>query len=214
MHAPHRPLVRRVAAFAAGLALLPFLAGPARAEDGEGADSPEAVQAKIKAQMEKIIRLMRENQQALLEASLGSGKKPKGAEVEPPETPALLAHAQGESPQALQCYLLFWLPLHHHANDPPMLILTDRTGLDELNPIPDFAHVALVMSLQLGQPTKHLLVDGVDHRTLDGNDDGLVHFVADDIAVPLTARLLSIIHVYLLSYLTPAAPIRPSADFR
>lgn len=85
--APPRPSARRWLAVAAGVALLPVLAGPVRAEDGEGGDSPEAVAAKIKAQMEKVIQLMRENQKALLEASLGSGKKPEGADVEPPETP-------------------------------------------------------------------------------------------------------------------------------
>lgn len=74
MRSPHRPFLRRLSAVAAGLALLPFLAAPARAEDGEGGDSPDAIEAKIKAQMQKIIRLMRENQKALLEASLEIGR--------------------------------------------------------------------------------------------------------------------------------------------
>jgi|GEM_PF-2678186 len=102
--APSRPLLRRLLrrllAVAAGVALLPVLAGPVRAEDGEGGDSPEALQAKIKAQMEKVIRLMRENQQALLEASLGSGKKPEGAEVKPPDTPEAPPSPSGEAGMA------------------------------------------------------------------------------------------------------------------
>ena len=57
--------------------------------DGEGEESGESIEQKIKAQIEKIIKLMRENEKALLEASRGSGKKPDGVEVKPPDVPGM-----------------------------------------------------------------------------------------------------------------------------
>jgi hypothetical protein len=83
------------------LATLLFPGGRARADDGpEGAES---IEQKIKAQLEKIVRLMKENEQALLEASRGSGKKPEGPEVKPPEAPPAMEGApppEGTPPPA------------------------------------------------------------------------------------------------------------------
>lgn len=99
--APHRlTLRRRLAAFAAVLALAGATLGTAAAQDDDGDESPEAVQQKIKAQMEKILRLMRENQQALLEASLRGGEKPKGPEMVPPDSPDAPAMDGGGGGQA------------------------------------------------------------------------------------------------------------------
>jgi hypothetical protein len=67
------------------------LAGRALADDGP--PEPENLEQKIKAQLEKIARLMKENEAALLEASRGSGKRPDGPDVKPPD---------GEAPPAMQ----------------------------------------------------------------------------------------------------------------
>ena len=70
--------------FAAGC--LGFAARPARAEDGPPSPQDD-VRAKIKAQVEKILKLMRENEAALLEASTAGGAAPKGADVKVPDLP-------------------------------------------------------------------------------------------------------------------------------
>jgi hypothetical protein len=72
------------------LTLFALPAASARAEDGEGGDGeegPEVLEAKLREQMDKILKLMRENEQAILAASAGSGKKPVGPEVETPDAP-------------------------------------------------------------------------------------------------------------------------------
>jgi hypothetical protein len=61
------------------------LAGVARAE-GEEPDAGN-IEEEIRAQAEKILELMRQNEQAILAASLGSGKKPDGVDVKPPPAP-------------------------------------------------------------------------------------------------------------------------------
>jgi len=64
---------------------LAFSSSRAFAEEGDGpADDPRA---KLKAQAEKILRLMRENEAALLEASTLGGAQPKGPDVPIPDTP-------------------------------------------------------------------------------------------------------------------------------
>lgn len=69
---------------AACLGALLLASRPARAEDGEG---PEDPRAKVRKQMEKILKLMRDNEQALLEASTLGGTQPKGPDVPVPPTP-------------------------------------------------------------------------------------------------------------------------------
>jgi hypothetical protein len=62
-----------------------FLAAPlARADD---APPPDDLKAQLKAQVEKILKLMRENEAALLEASTAGGAAPKGPDVKIPEPP-------------------------------------------------------------------------------------------------------------------------------
>jgi hypothetical protein len=80
---PHRPIL----ALAVLAAVFGALATPASAED------QDAIREKIKQQMEKIIRLMRENETALLVASTGGKADPKGPEVVVP--PAEEAGAEG-----------------------------------------------------------------------------------------------------------------------
>lgn len=67
------------------LLLLLLLVGPAWAEEGEEGLDP--VSAKVKAQMEKIVRLMQENEAALLEISTGGKARPKPVDVaiDPPQ---------------------------------------------------------------------------------------------------------------------------------
>ncbi len=67
-------------AILSGLVLLVLAALPALAEEGEEGMDP--VSAKVKAQMEKIIRLMRQNEQALIEISTGGKAKPKQVDVD------------------------------------------------------------------------------------------------------------------------------------
>src|SRR5688572_20646071 len=94
---PHRASRRVAAAFALASALgaLGARPGSARAEDAEGGD----VEKEIRDQMEKVIQLMRENEKAILEASLGSGKRPEGVDVKPPEAPeAPSSGMEGDAP--------------------------------------------------------------------------------------------------------------------
>lgn len=65
----------------AGTGLLLAAAPAAHAEGEEGGPS---IEEQIKEQMKKVIQLMKENEQAILEASRGSGKKPEGVQVTPP----------------------------------------------------------------------------------------------------------------------------------
>ena len=75
------------------LALLVMLAGAvllspaAFAEDGEGAgnDLKKDLKKKIRAKMEKILKLMRDNEAALLKLSTGTAAKTRTVEVEVPE---------------------------------------------------------------------------------------------------------------------------------
>src|SRR5439155_26113334 len=78
---------RRAGAVALALALA-ALAGvrPARA-DGEGGDA-ESLEKQLRAQMEKIVRLMKENEKAILEASKGAPRTPVHVDVDKPEAPA------------------------------------------------------------------------------------------------------------------------------
>ena len=61
------------------------LAAPlARADD---APPPDDLKAQVKAQVEKILKLMKENETALLEASMAGGAAPKGPDVKVPDVP-------------------------------------------------------------------------------------------------------------------------------
>ena len=81
----HRRFSIRAALLAAAL----LLAVPAGRAFAEGEEGGESIEQQVKAQIDKIIKLMRENEKALLDASRGSGKKPDGVEVKPPDTAAM-----------------------------------------------------------------------------------------------------------------------------
>jgi hypothetical protein len=78
-------VTRARSAAAAGLlaaACASLVCGVAAAEDGEerGADAV----SEVRTQAEKVLRLMRENEAALLEASRAGGEAPPAVKVEPP----------------------------------------------------------------------------------------------------------------------------------
>lgn len=73
---------------------LGVLCTPARAE---GEEEMDPVSAEVKAQMEKIIELMRENERALLEISTGGKAAPKQVDVDVTPPPS---DAGGSSGQA------------------------------------------------------------------------------------------------------------------
>ena len=80
----------RVALLLAAFSLLGPCGAALADGDGEGGEGAEGIQQKVKAQVEKILKLMRENEKALLEASRGSGRKPEGVDVKPPEPPSAM----------------------------------------------------------------------------------------------------------------------------
>src|SRR5207249_6377430 len=69
-------------------------------------------------------------------------------------------------------------------DDPPPLRRRQRAGLHEPDPVADAAGVGLVMRVVLARPPDRLAVQRVLDPVFDGDDDGLVHLVADD--KPLT----------------------------
>ena len=71
---------------AAALAAFTFATRDARAE-GEGDEGATSVEQQIKAQMAKVLELMKANEAAILEASKRGGEKPAGVEVEKPIAP-------------------------------------------------------------------------------------------------------------------------------
>ncbi|MCC7139655.1 MAG: hypothetical protein IT460_14625 [Planctomycetes bacterium] len=96
-------LPRRLLVSCAAAAALAFATAPtARAEDGEG--GTEALEQEIRAQMEKVLTLMRENQQAILKAAHGGGGKSSSVDVTVPPAPESGAKApptaMGEPPPA------------------------------------------------------------------------------------------------------------------
>ena len=70
-----------VPAFALALALAPL----ARAEDGEG--QSQDLKKRIQQKMEKILELMKKNEEALLKLSTGQKGKPQRVDIDPPEQP-------------------------------------------------------------------------------------------------------------------------------
>src|SRR5574340_1838357 len=102
--------------------------------------------------------------------------------------------AEREQPVRLFAFvpeLFFMLTLDHDADHSPMFVFADGARFGELNPIPDLSYIPLVMRLELGHTPKNFFVDRMNHRPLDGNHHRLVHFIADDVAVPFTSMLLA-----------------------
>jgi hypothetical protein len=80
------PFLRRLVPALLASATLFLLPLPAHAEEGEEEEgAPEDLQKKIQEQMQKIVRLMRDNEQRLLEAARGGGERPGPVEVKPPD---------------------------------------------------------------------------------------------------------------------------------
>src|SRR5205085_7216521 len=73
--------------------------------------------------------------------------------------------------------------LLHDRSYPPALVLAERTGLGDHDPVADRAAILLVVRLILGAALHVLLVHRVLHQPRDDDHDGLVHLVADDDAL-------------------------------
>ncbi len=84
---------RPLAALALGAVLALPLAPSLHAEEGPEGEDPRQ---KLKAQVEKVLRLMRENEEALLKASTQGGEAPKGPEVPIPDVPPGPPPPQGQ----------------------------------------------------------------------------------------------------------------------
>jgi hypothetical protein len=92
-----RPFLPTLAAAALASALL---APRALAEEGEGpGGETQDLQQKLEEQMKKIVRLMRENEAALLEASRGGSADPKAVDVRPPDGSAGSPPPSGTPPE-------------------------------------------------------------------------------------------------------------------
>src|SRR6478735_7670447 len=72
------------------------------------------------------------------------------------------------------------LRLLEDLDDAPALGGGQRPGLHEEDAVADAGAVLLVVSLQLARAADDLAVHRVLEAVLDGDDDGLVHLVADD----------------------------------
>src|SRR5690348_7160393 len=89
----------------------------------------------------------------------------------------------GRSPTPHEARLLVLLGLLEDLDDPPALGGGQRPGLHQEDAVADTAGVLLVVGLVLGRTADDLAVQGVLDAVLDGDDDGLVHLVADDQAL-------------------------------
>jgi hypothetical protein len=67
-----------------------------------------------------------------------------------------------------------------------VLILTYRPRLDHAHTVANLAGVILIVSLEFRHPTKHLPIERVNNRTLNFDDHGLVHLIADHTPNPFT----------------------------
>jgi hypothetical protein len=98
------PFLRAPWLLAATVAAALATAPPSAAEEGEGegeGSEAKSLQEVLTEQMQKIVRLMRENEAALLEASRGAKADPKAVDVRPPDAPpAGSSGMQGEPPPA------------------------------------------------------------------------------------------------------------------
>src|SRR3954447_12198365 len=104
-------------------------------------------------------------------------------------------------------------------DDPPALGRRQRAGLHDQHPVADAALVLLVVGLQLGRTPHDLAVERVLDAVLDGDDDGLVHLVADDdtlagLAGPAldAAADLDLVVARGLAHLAPPSSSAPGVD--
>src|SRR5690606_14914835 len=90
----------------------------------------------------------------------------------------LRARVVGDSQSRL--LLDHWLlRLLQNLHDAPALGRGQRTGLHQKNAVTDASGVLLVVRLELAGAADDLAVQRVLDPVLDGDDDGLVHLVAD-----------------------------------
>src|SRR6185369_3400482 len=75
------------------------------------------------------------------------------------------------------------LGLLQHTDDAPALGGRQRPGLHQEHPVADAARAFLVVRLDLLGPADRLAVERVLDPVLDGDDDRLLHLVADDQAL-------------------------------
>src|SRR3954454_17704975 len=123
------------------------------------------------------------------------------------------------------------LGLLEDLDDAPALRRGQRPGLLDADPVTHTALVLLVVRLELAGPPQHLAVEPVLDAVLDGDDDRLLHLVADhqtlpDLAVGATRRLVLrlvlgdgglVAHVRFLAHASPSCvpcASEPSGDFR
>jgi len=86
MRFPHRRIAFFAVALALGLCVHPPVAR---------AESQEELARKLKEQMQKIVELMKENEEALLEASTGARARAHPVDVKVPDLPPAGGHAKG-----------------------------------------------------------------------------------------------------------------------
>src|SRR5512139_624679 len=99
------------------------------------------------------------------------------------------------------------LGLLEDLDDAPALGGRQRTGLHDQDPVADAALVLLVVRLELAGAPHDLAVQRVLHSVLDGDDDGLLHLVADHQALTnLAGRTLGRLRAHVLDFLAHAAP--------
>jgi hypothetical protein len=67
-----------------------------------------------------------------------------------------------------------------------MLIFTDRSRLDHAHTVTDHAGVILIVGFEFRNPSKHLPIERVNNRTLNLDDHGLIHLIADHTSNPFT----------------------------
>jgi hypothetical protein len=67
------------------------------------------------------------------------------------------------------------------------------------------------VGLELVGAAERLLVEGVLHAVLDGDDDGLVHLVADDEALAGLAEGVALSHGLALGHAAPPVRTMPSS---
>src|SRR6478735_6574874 len=105
-------------------------------------------------------------------------------------------------------------------DDAPALRRGQRPGLHEEDAVADAGAVLLVVSLQLVRAANDLAVHRVLEAVLDGDDDGLVHLVADDEALAGLAEpaLLVLTHVLVIltcgAHATSPLVVMPSSRSR
>src|SRR5690242_5882282 len=82
-------------------------------------------------------------------------------------------------PSLAERVVVVLLGLLEDLDDAPALGRGQRAGLLDPHAVTDAALVLLVVGLQLARAAQDLAVERVLHPVLDGDDDGLLHLVAD-----------------------------------